>query len=39
MTSAMQTSENGEVKGGQLFVVNNTGSQGMPGRDFDPFAQ
>ena len=28
-----------DVKGGQLFVVKNTGAQGLPGRSFDPMAQ
>lgn len=39
VTSCMRTTEDGEVNGGQLFVVKNTGSQGLPGRSFDRKAQ
>ena len=27
--------ENGEIKGGKLFVVKNTGAKGIPARNFD----
>ena len=42
VTSAMQTKTEAGVEvrdGGQLFVVRNTGSQGLPSRNFDPKAQ
>lgn len=30
--------ENGEIKGGKLFVVKNTGAKGIPARNFDSTA-
>ena len=28
------TTEDGKVKGGQLYVIKNTGARGLPGRGF-----
>ena len=29
------TTEDGKVKGGQLYVIKNTGARGLPGRGFN----
>lgn len=34
VTSGSTKTEEGNVKGGQLFVIKNTGARGLPGRGF-----
>ena len=38
VTSAQHTLEDGTKQGGQLFIVKETGAQGLPGRAFQPKA-
>ena len=34
VTSGSTKTEEGNAKGGQLFVIKNTGAKGLPGRGF-----
>ena len=36
VTSGSTKNEDGSVKGGQLFVIKDTGARGIPARCFDP---
>ena len=36
VTSGSTKNEDGSIKGGQLFVIKDTGAKGIPARCFDP---
>ena len=36
VTSGSTKNEDGSIKGGQLFVIKDTGARGIPARCFDP---